>query len=45
MLEPSSAMPEDFSDVLAGIDVEICRLGWSASQLSAHLGQAYGKKS
>lgn len=44
MLGPSSAMPEDFSDVLAGIDVEICRLGWNASQLSVHLGQVYGKK-
>jgi hypothetical protein len=45
MLEPSSAMSEDFSDVLAGIEVEIHCLGWSASQLSDYLGQAYGKKS
>jgi hypothetical protein len=44
-LETFSGIAEDFSDVLAGIDVEICRLGWSASQLSAHLRQAYGKKS
>jgi hypothetical protein len=40
MLEPSSAMPEDFSDVLAGIEVEIRRLAWSTSQMSAHLSQA-----
>jgi hypothetical protein len=44
-LEPSTVMPEDFSDVLAGIDVEISRLGWSASQLSAHLHQVYEKQS
>jgi hypothetical protein len=44
-LEPSTVTPEDFSDVLAGIDVEISRLGWSASQLSAHLGQMYAKQS
>jgi hypothetical protein len=44
-LEPSTVTPEDFSDVLAGIDVEISRLGWSASQLSAHLHQVYEKQS
>jgi hypothetical protein len=44
-LHPSLETPEDFSDVLIGIDLEICRLGWSVSQLSAHLRKAYGKES
>jgi hypothetical protein len=44
-LEAPSAMFEDFSDVLIGLDVEVHRLGWSADQLSAHLHQIYGKKS
>ena len=45
ILEPSTATPEDCSDVLVGIDFEIHRLGWSASQLNAHLHQTYGKQS
>ena len=42
---PSLETPEDFSDVLIGIDLEIRRLGWSASQLTARLHKAYGKES
>jgi hypothetical protein len=42
-VELSSAMPEDLSGVLIGIDAEIRRLGWSASQVSAYLCKAYGK--
>jgi hypothetical protein len=44
-LETFSGIAEDFSDVLAGIDVEIRRLGWDAHQMSDHLRQSYGKNS
>jgi hypothetical protein len=43
VLDEALSIPEDVSDVLIGIDVEIRRLGWNADQLQEHLRQAYGK--
>jgi hypothetical protein len=41
----TSTSPVDLSDVIAQIDVEMARLGWSSQQGREYLEQTYGKRS
>ncbi len=43
--KPKIEIPVDFSDIIAKIDLEMNRLGWTQEQGKQYLLQTYGKKS
>lgn len=42
---PESQEAQDYSDIIAKIDVEMMRLGWNATKGREHLKAVYGKRS
>jgi hypothetical protein len=44
-VKPKIEIPVDFSDIIAKIDLEMNRLGWTQEQGKQYLLQTYGKKS